>query len=425
VFEVVIEALAPGGAGLAHGPRGAVFVDRVAPGDRVRVSAISRDRAELVLVLEAGPDRVEPPCIFASRCGGCDWMHLSRPVQGAAHRDQVAGMLAHALGYEVDVRALEPPAWERSRTRARLHAEARGSKVDVGYRAARSHSLAMVDDCLVLERELYDAVREAMSWARSAKGSGDVSVAWGQRVSDDARAPVVDVAWKGELPAEFWARADRACADGAFAGVRVTLDGARAATSVGDPRPVQRGFDGAPIRLRAGGFAQASDDGAALLAREVVALAAPEGRDVLELFSGSGTLSVALAQNAARFTSLELDADAVVCARENFVRRGLSGKLGVGDAEQSTVSPAHDVVVLDPPRRGAPQAIAAIAKSRPRVVVYVACDPASLARDAKVLAAAGYTLDSAATLGLFPFTSHVETVARFVKRPPRAARAPS
>jgi 23S rRNA (uracil1939-C5)-methyltransferase len=425
-LEVRIDALAPGGAGLARGPRGAIFVERVAPGDLVRIAPVSRDRADLVTVVEPGPERVAPPCPFASRCGGCDWMHLSKRAQIDAHRELVASMLGHALGYAVDVRALEPPAWERSRTRARLFAETRGNRAEIGYRAARSHELAVVDDCLVLDDALFRAARDAIAWTKGGKGTGDVSVAWGLRASDDARGPVVDLAWRGELPASFWARADEACGPiGAFAGVRVTLDGARAATTLGDPRPLQTGVDGLPVRLKAGGFAQASDAGAALLAREVVALAAPEGRDVLELYSGSGTLSVALARGASRFTSLEVDADAVVAARENFVRRGLAGKLGVGDADTAAISPAHDVVVLDPPRRGAPGAMAAITKARTKVVVYVSCDPASLARDAKVLAAVGYTLDSAATLGLFPFTSHVETVARFVKRPPRSAKAAS
>jgi 23S rRNA (uracil1939-C5)-methyltransferase len=424
VLDVTITELAAGGLGLARAPDGsALFVEAVAPGDRVRVAVTGKVRATLLDVLEPGPDRVTPPCPFSKRCGGCDWMHLSPEAQTAAHVRIVAAQLSHALGEPVSPEPWTPPALERSRTRARLRVEANGGAAKVGYRVTRSHDLAVVDDCLVLEAALFAAARAATRWVDGGRGAGELSIGWGRRPRDGAKAPVVDLSWSGELPATFWARASEACGEpGLLAGVRVALEGARVPTTIGDPRPVQVGFDGQPVFVRAGGFAQASDEGAAALAAKVRELAEPEGRDVLELFSGSGTLSIALAPGALRFSSLEVDAEAVACARENLVRRGLTGKLAVGDADTTVVSTAHEVVVLDPPRRGAPGAVAAIAKARSRVVVYVSCDSATLARDAKVLAESGYALDRVLTLGLFPFTSHVETVARFVRQAKRKPR---
>ncbi len=424
VLDVAITELAPGGLGLARAPDGsALFVEGVVPGDLVRVAVTGKARAMLLDVLEPGPDRVAPPCRFAGRCGGCDWMHVSPAAQTAAHVRSVGAQLSHALGEPVSPEPWTPAVLERSRTRARLRVEVAGGAAKLGYRMNRSHALAVIDDCLVLDQGLFDAARAISRWTDGVKGTGELSIGWGRRARDGAKAPVADLAWTGDLPATFWARATEACGEhGELAGVRVALEGARVPVSMGDPRPVQLGFDGQPVYTRAGGFAQASDEGAAALAARVRELAEPEGRDVLELFSGSGTLSIALAPGALRFSSLEVDADAVACARENLVRRGLSGKLGVGDADATPVSAAHEVVVLDPPRRGAAGAVQAIAKARTRVVVYVSCDSATLARDAKVLSDAGYALDRALTLGLFPFTSHVETVARFVRQAKRKPR---
>jgi 23S rRNA (uracil1939-C5)-methyltransferase len=189
------------------------------------------------------------------------------------------------------------------------------------------------------------------------------------------------------------------------------------------------GADGALLVIAPGGFAQPSDEGASAVARRVAELAlltsGPEGappiwkearpRHIVELFAGSGTLSVLLARDAASLVAVEIDPDAAACARQNLAARGLAAKVTAADADAFTIPPRTEVVVLDPPRAGAPGATAAIAASSARAVVYVACDPPTLARDLGVLCQRGFAITHIETFELFPQTSHVETVVRAVR----------
>ncbi|MEJ7730974.1 MAG: RsmD family RNA methyltransferase [Polyangiaceae bacterium] len=418
-----IDQLAIGGAGVAKREGGgAVFVPLTAPGDVVEANVDPRGRparGTLRRILEAGPDRVEPPCPYHARCGACDWMQLRPEAQRAAHRTQVVSAIRHATQLESlpELREHAPASLLGYRTRARLLVRAsRGGRVEVGYRAAGTHELCAVDGCVVLDPALAPLLVELPALFAGASGQGDVLAARGE-----GGRPVLDIAWRGELPPALWSALDEATraprpgdapGSGRWAGAQVRLDGASHPQTFGDPRPVGAGPDGLPLRFAAGGFAQTSDAGAARLAERAAALAAPEDKHVLELFAGSGTLSILMARGAASFQAVELEADAAACARDNLAARGLPGRVVVGDADDFAIPPRAQVVVLDPPRTGAPGAVRHIAAARPRVVVYVACDVATLARDLAALLSAGYRLTDLETVELFPQTSHVETLVR-------------
>lgn len=416
--EIVVESLAPGGEGVLRLPDGRVaFVPRAIDGERVRVH-IEAERgkkraARLLEVVVPSPDRVEPACAFHKRCGGCDWMHIDAAAQGARHAAIVRDLLSRvAPTPEPVVHVLDGVAALRSRARFGLRVE-RG-RAKLGMRAERSHDVVDIDRCLVVEDGLLNAARAVASWVFSRSLSGEIAVAFGRR--DGLRMPVVSVELSGDPEPSFFALLEKATSGGdAFqlAGARVTLLRAARPMSFGDPRPVQLGWDGEPLVIDAGGFAQASDAGGVLLAERARALAKPEAAKVLELFAGSGTLSVALAKDARSFASVEQNPDAVTCARENLRARGLEGTLRTADAESVKVAPGLDVVVLDPPRAGAPSACAAIASAKPRRVVYVSCDPVTLARDAKALVSAGYRVAAVEVAPLFLHTSHVETIVLF------------
>ncbi|WP_245678611.1 hypothetical protein [Chondromyces crocatus] len=265
-----------------------------------------------------------------------------------------------------------------------------------------------------------------------ATGEGDVLIAAGA-----GGRPVVELAWRGELAPSTWQQLDQRVAQGTWAGARVALEGVNRPASFGDPRPVIQGADGAPLLLSAGGFGQPSEEGASVLARrvhELVWLDAPSRPlHLLELFAGSGTLSVLLARgpnaadaadgeaSLASFVAIEQGAEAAACLRENLAARGLSGKVVVADADATPIPPRVDVVVLDPPRGGASGAAAALAASSARVVVYVSCNPATLARDLALLTASGLMITHLEAVELFPQTSHVEVIVRLARRPARAA----
>ncbi|MFO0555137.1 MAG: methyltransferase [Polyangiaceae bacterium] len=435
---VEVESLAPGGAGLVRLASGEVgFVDGVLPGESVRVRSAGKVRGarrlELVEVVRASTERVSPACPHQRACGGCDWMHMSAAAQGRGHADIVRGLLARAVGSCPEPTVREAPTHHRTRARLVIHVE-RG-RATLGFRERGSHALASIDDCQVLAPSLFAAARRlstevaihvsAPSSARREDGRGIRGVAASGRAVDLQLAiafgagalPVVDLEASVDLGTAFFQAIDQAIrgSERWLAGAMVRSPGAREPARFGDPRAVQRGLDGLPMVAPSGGFAQSSDAGASLLAERTVALAAPQGRHVFELFSGSGTLSVELARHAASLTSVELEAAAVACARENLQARGLHATLRQGDAERTPIPAKAELVVLDPPRAGAAGAVAAIAAARPRDVVYVSCDPATLARDAAVLARAGYGIAALETLELFPETSHVETLCRFTR----------
>ena len=416
-----IESIAAGGAGVARLASGAaVFVPRTAPGELVEAEILttrSPATARALRVIEPSADRVAPPCPYVEACGGCDLMHLASPAQELAHVDVVRSAIAHALHGAAlpEVRVHAAPIALAYRTRARLYMKGdRRGVIRVGYRAQGSHDLTPIDACAVLHPSIATLVGDLAEVLAGASGDGDAQIARGR-----AGLPVASIAWRGELPSAAWAALDARITRGSWAGARVALAGAGEPATFGDPRPVIEGADGAPIAIAAGGFAQPSDDGAAMLAQRVDELsrieAKPRPRHVVELFAGSGTLSVLLANGSASFAAVEIDEAARAAARENLRARGLDAKVVAADADTYAIPKGASVVILDPPRSGAPGAAKAIAASSARVVVYVACDPATLARDLAIMTTATkgrLAITHVETFELFPQTSHVETVVR-------------
>lgn len=429
--DLRVDALAPGGEGIVHAADGRIaFASGVARGELIRVE-LGPDRgakrtAKVVAILEPSADRVTPACPHVGRCGGCDWMHLSLDTQTREHATIVREILGHAVG---SVPAVESVSLDRAlRSRARFafkctSGEAAGASFRprkpsrprslFGYRARGGHDLVTLDSCVILEPGLLEAAREVISWLAGSSAEGELSVAFGRRGAD--RLPVLSMnIERGDLPASFAAAAHAASTANQLAGIEVRTRGATRPMVFGDPRVVQMGMDGLPLFGPAGGFFQASDAGAIALAKHVCELVGPTAR-IHELFSGSGTFSIGLAKLGA-LTTVEQDPAAVACAKQNLADRGLEATLRTADAEKLRLPTSVDTVVLDPPRTGAPGTTAAIIVARPMRVVYVACDPATLARDAATLNTAGYRLESVRTFELFPHTSHVETVAAFTRK---------
>ncbi|MCC6557988.1 MAG: class I SAM-dependent RNA methyltransferase [Polyangiaceae bacterium] len=456
-MELRIESLAAGGAGVGRLEGGAVFVAGAAPGDLVEIEldrGARPARGALLRVLQPGPARVEPPCPHAAACGGCDWMHVAPEAQEQAHAGIVREAIARATprrdlpldarGPSAPIPAIRvhpAPAQLGYRTRARLFARAERGLIRVGYRAAGTHALVEIERCLVLCDALAPLLGELPEVLRGARGEGDLLVARGA-----GERPVVELAWRGDLPPGTFRLVDERVAAGAWAGARVALEGASRPATFGDPSPVVRGADELPLVLASGGFGQPSEEGASVLARRVAELAridpSAEAGDearrdarpawrrpphVLELFAGSGTLSVLLARGApgeppASFVAVERSAEAITCLRRNLAARGLQGKAVVADADAQPIPARTDLVVLDPPRGGAAAAARAIAASSARAVVYVSCDPATLARDLALLLGGGrLEITDVEIVELFPQTSHVETIVRLA-RPRRARR---
>lgn len=418
-----IEDLAPTGEGVGHLDGRAIFVPGTLPGELalVQVESIGRvRRGRLLSLVKVSEDRVEPVCPHVERCGGCDWMHLAAEAQGRHHLRNALEVIGRDDVPTAIHRPTEPLGY---RHRARMTLRGSGGPVRIGYLAPRSHQLAAIDSCAVLVPELEAVIGPLAAIMAGSRGRGEARLGLGLSPPDRV-APVVELRWEGELATEAFGRADEAVKAGAFAGIRLWSHEATAPSDFGDPRPSIPGPDGRPMRLAPGGFGQASAAGGLALGRRVRELLAETaaGERVVELFAGSGTLTLGLVEVAGRYEAVEQDAEAAAALRDNLADRGLEAKVITADAGQRRISPATRAVVLDPPRAGAADACQRIIEARANHVFYVSCNPVTLARDLTSLAAAGYELGRIESFELFPQTSHVELIAQLERGSPPKGR---
>lgn len=388
--EVVVEKLVAGGDGLARVDGLPLFIARSAPGDRLRVRVWQRKsgygRAEIVEVLEPGPDRREPPCPVFDRCGGCDLQQLEDAAQ-VRHKVAATRETLERLGgveWPAEVRVVSGAAWGY-RLRARLHTAAGEAGVEVGYRERSSHRLVPIDGCPVLVTPLDELV-------------GDL--------------PAV-LASADPLPE----RLDLAAGDER----QVTLS------------PPVAGLPRGEVSLRLGGydydfdarcFFQAHAELTAQLAEEVVG--EWSGETACDLYAGVGLFALPLAARYTRVTAVEGDTVAARYQRRNVRRNGVRNLEVENRAVESWVNelpPGIDRVVVDPPRAGlGVSVLGALIGRPPRRLTYVSCHPAALARDLRTLARK-YTLERLTLLDLFPQTGHIEVVAQLAATPEEPAAA--
>jgi 23S rRNA (uracil1939-C5)-methyltransferase len=338
-------------------------------------------------------------------------MHLTPDAQRSAHAVVVKAAL-RKIWPGVDVVAHAAGGTLRYRARARLHVRASGGRAVAGMHARQSHEPVEVDACIVLDPALERARRALAPLLEGARGRGDARIALG--ALETPRRAVLDLAWTGALPPRTFARVERATlGESPWAGARIFLGSVTRPAVIGDPTPWMRGADERPLRLAPGGFAQASEAENARLVRRVADLAG-QATKVLELFAGAGNLSVMLAPGR-ELVAVESEREACEAARANLAARSVAARVVEADAEAHPLRGGLDLVVLDPPRAGARRACEAIAARGPKQVLYVSCDPQTLARDLGVLSAK-YAPRTVETFEMFPGTSHVETVVHLEKR---------
>ena len=372
---VDIERVAHGGVCVAHVPDGrVVFVRHALPGEQVRIAITEEKksylRADAVEVLAAASSRVQPPCPWSGpgKCGGCDWQHVDideqRRLKASVVREQLQRLAQ--LDREIVVEQVEGDTdglhW---RTRMRFAVDDDGR---AGLRRHRSHHVVPIEDCLiaVAAARVPDLVER--DWPADAEVTVDVSSA-GER-----------------------------------------------AVAIGTPEELLTEHAvGREWLVPVGGFWQVHPAAADTLAGVVLELAAAGPDDqCLDLYSGVGLFAGALAPHVESVVAVESDSRAVAAAERNLaqdvnvtvVRDRVDRWLGASTEEV-------DLVVLDPPRKGAGRTVVdGIAARSPGRVVYVACDPAALARDLATFAGHGYVLDELRAFDLFPMTAHVECVAK-------------
>ena len=366
-----------------------LFVPFSAPGDRVRVRIVERRRrfarGEIRELLVAGPGRISAPCPAFGRCGGCQWQHLDYPAQLDAKAAILRDALVRIGGWTLpDSIRLTPSASAYGyRSRARLAAGPDG----IGYRRRGSHAVCEVSSCPVLVAPLEEELARLIG---SVPGRAN---------------PEADAEWELTLGR-----------DGSVRSVLLGPGGRAPLGSTAESIEVRAGREN--LRISPGSFVQANLQLHDALHSAVVS-AAGEGHTALELYAGAGFFTLAVAENFGELQAVEASPGAVADLRANLLTSGRANvRVIEGDAERILASGAlrgPDVILLDPPRQGlGPGAVENLAKLASPRIVYLSCDPATLARDTRGLRERGYRLARVEGFDLFPQTSHVEALAVLV-----------
>lgn len=389
-ITVRIESLVFGGAGLGRLEDGRVaFVLYSAPGELVEalVERVHTDYLEAVTtrVIEPSPDRTAPPCPIFGECGGCQLQHMNYPAQLAAKGYMVREQLRR-IGH-LDDAVVQPIVGAANPWEYRNHLRFSTGKLygDVGFISRRGHGLLKVEHCPISEpwvNELLPVLQ--------GKGSGlhQVQVRHNEATGDFLINPVVP-------------------------GLPVPSGQKEYTEQLG----------GRKFRVNASAFFQVNSAQAEQMVR-LVGEALPERGDLLvDAFAGVGTFAVLFADRFQRVIAIE---EANSATKDALVNAADTPNVEVRAGKVELLLPLMEVrpdaILLDPPRPGcAPAVLAAIAEFRPAAVVYVSCNPATLARDLRVLVDAGYALDTVTPLDMFPQTGHIECVARLTLADPAPA----
>jgi 23S rRNA (uracil1939-C5)-methyltransferase len=438
-IEVRIDSLAYGGNGVARHDGFVVFVRRALPGDtvRARVGKVKRAYAEATLleVLAGGPDRVEAPCAHSGLCGGCLLQDYAYERQVEAKERQVRDALERLAGIEAP--ALDPIVPAASRYHYRNKLEYSFAQGDAGavlgfHRAGRWDEVLEIDECL-LTTELGNAIRTAVrDWAREeGLEAHDQRTQTGylrhlvvREGRNTGQALVVLVTAAGErFDADYLIETLRR-----FPEVRSVHWGVNDSPAEVTSVPtrllwgqawIEEEILGLRFRVRPNAFLQTNTEMAERLYRLAVDAAGLTGTEtVFDLYCGTGTIGLALASRARAVWGVEISEESVACAIENASANGIenasffAGNVGQALEELRERAGAPDVVVVDPPRAGlAGKALRRTGALEAPRLVYVSCNPTTLAGDLKVLREEhGYELVRCTPVDMFPHTPHIEAV---------------
>jgi 23S rRNA (uracil1939-C5)-methyltransferase len=404
-----IARLGAQGDGIADTPAGPVYVPFGLPGDRV-VADVERGRGRLVEVVRASADRVGAPCPHFSSCGGCAAQHMSERLYRDWKREMVRAAFAHrGLDVPIDqVIAVAPGLRRRASLAARRSA---GGGVTLGFHEEGTHALVDIAECPVMLASIEAALPALRAIADHVLPRGD-AVDDKLRLAVTAAREGLDVALldAGSRPAP---QAQARIADiAARAGiVRVIMAGDILSQS-GLPHLV---VGGAVVALPPSAFIQATAEAEEAIAA-VLGAAVGKARRIADLFCGLGTFTFGLARRA---RVLAVDGDKAAVAALVTAAKAAPGikpvETRVRDLMREPLSRTElaglDMVVLDPPRAGAKAQCEAIAKAKVPVVGAVSCNPATLARDCRILVDAGYRIERVVPVDQFVWSTHVEAVA--------------
>ncbi|WP_294473818.1 23S rRNA (uracil(1939)-C(5))-methyltransferase RlmD [uncultured Intestinimonas sp.] len=436
VLPLTIESIGLNGEGIAHLEGQVVFVPGGLPGEVCDVQILKVGRSaiwgKVLRVPVPSPDRAAPDCPSYPKCGGCQFRHMTYAAELEAKRRRVEDAFRRIGGLDLAVPViLGAKNTERYRNKVQLPIAPGPERPKIGFFRARSHDVVDVADCL-LQPETASALAGALrAWMGACHVPAYEEGAHRGLLRHlflrfSQTGVLCCLVVNGEaLPHEgALVEALRAAAP-QLTGVVLSVNRERTNVVLGQTYRTLWGEDflddtlcGLTFRISVPSFFQVNREQCEVLYQKAVELSGLTGREtVLDLYCGIGTISLVMARQAGRVVGAEIVPAAVEDARANARRNGIDNAgFFCGDAAEAARRFAAeglrpDVVCVDPPRKGlAPEVIASVVQMAPERVVYVSCDPATLARDLSRFAAQGYRPKQALAVDMFPRTAHVETV---------------
>ena len=442
ILTVNVTAVGSEGEGIARREDGyTYFIPGALPGDRAEILVLKENKSygygKLLRLIEPSPHRVEADCAVFGKCGGCTLLSADYSFQLELKRRTVVDALERIGGFEGSIVAPCVPSVPEFgyRNKAQYPVVSGGSGLVFGFFAPRSHRVTPCENCRLQDPELNEIAAEIAAWAGENKisaydetsGRGCLRHIYVRRGKDEAMAVLV-AAFR---PKKIEGLADRL--KNRFprmVGLVLNMNSKSTNTILGDKQEIIWGrdyiFDSiGEIRYKINyrSFYQVNPYTTKKLYDKVKELCALTGdEEVFDLYCGTGTIGLYLASEAKKVTGIEIIPQAVENARENARINGIeNSEFHCGKAEELCPEMAKsgaraDVVVLDPPRKGCErQLLEAAVEMNPRRIVYVSCNPSTMARDCAILRELGYTLTEATPFDQFPHTAHVECVAVMVK----------
>jgi 23S rRNA (uracil1939-C5)-methyltransferase len=427
-FDATIERLAPDGSGVLHHDGNRLKAFAALPGEEVsaryRFGRQFRGQAEVLEIKQAAAQRVAPPCPVFGTCGGCALQHMDLPAQLSFKQDLLRSLLQDQGRVQPQqwLPALTAGAWGYRR-KARLSVRdvpAKGG-VLVGFREQDGRFVAAMDDCKILDARLSDALPALQELMASLDAR--TTIPQFEAACGDEQVALV-IRHLEPLSGDDLAGLRRFAANSGFV-LYLQSAGPASVVPLDQPADLRYHLDHHDLEFRFGpmDFIQvnAALNGAMIDQAMAQLQLLPEHR-VLDLFCGLGNFSLPLARHCREVVALEGDAALVQRAVDNATHNGIdNAQFQVADLYAEALSghwPGHDFdrILLDPPRSGAAPLLALIAANRAQRVVYVSCNPETLARDAgNLVHEQGFTLESAGIMDMFPHTAHVESMAVFTR----------
>ena len=414
--KLEIERLSYGPYGIGRNDGRVVMVPHTAPGDTIAAHVVEEKErfsiGEIARILQPSPARRTPPCPYAGQCGGCSWQHLNYETQLQAKQQSVEDALRRIgklSGY--DLRPIIPAAVEFNyRRRIRFQV---GPGKELGFYAASSHDLVKVDACLIAAERLNRVIETVRRWVRGT--NSDIEDL--ELVSGDEPDQTVVVA---QATGDFIPRDEPACANLVGAG---GIDGVIVAGGDwrkvwGEPRITVELRDDLNLTIDADVFTQVNPAGNRRILDELLLAGDFQKSDrVLELFSGAGNFTLPIAKQAKNVVAVDGHRPSINHGKLNAQKNAIDNIQWICAPVPRAVTELKrrrerfTKIILDPPRAGAKGIEGDLQSLGAARIIYVSCNPTTLARDLAALGKLGYKLDTVQPIDLFPQTFHVETVA--------------